>query len=582
MNIPSPALVAQGAVRRLPRAALWLLVLGYALPGFFGRDPWKNADVAAFGYMAEIAAGQTSPWQPELLGMAPDFPALLPYWMGASAIALFSPWLDADVAVRFPFLALLLLGMLGTWHAIFHLARTPGAQPVAFAFGGEASPNDYARALADAGLLALLACLGLAQFSHETTPALAQLAFTACILYGLASQASQAGSSPFRSLAVLALGLTGLTLSGAPHLATLFSGIGAALMWPRLRPPRSSRVDGTTPSSEPHKPSTRGALLITAGLAAASYGLAAALDLLHWNLGWPGAGAQPWDGIGRTLIWFTWPAGPLALWSLWRWRGHWRQPHLALPLAVALVSLVSAIFTAALERSLLLSLPALAALAAFALPTLRRSVAALIDWFTLLFFSGCAVIVWVVWLAMQTGFPAKPAANVARLAPGFETDFSWAALIPALLATLLWAWLVSWRVGRHRPALWKSMVLPAGGATLCWLLLMTLWLPLLDHARSHGQLIDQLATLTQRRGCMEVQAISRAQLAALRHVGQFHIVLHREDSRCPWLLLGVGSAADREFAFSRDPAVWQPVSQMNTRVESREAVRLLRRAGVGP
>jgi hypothetical protein len=40
---------------------------------------------------------------------------------------------------------------------------------VAFAFGGEAQLIDYARAMADAALLALVACLGLAQLSHETT-----------------------------------------------------------------------------------------------------------------------------------------------------------------------------------------------------------------------------------------------------------------------------------------------------------------------------------------------------------------------------------------------------------------------------
>ena len=56
-------------------------------------------------------------------------------------------------------------------------------------------------------------------------------------------------------------------------------------------------------------------------------------------------------------------------------------------------------------------------LAAFALPTLRRSLSALIDWFTLLFFTGCAIIIWVVWLAMHTGVPPQPATNVARLLP---------------------------------------------------------------------------------------------------------------------------------------------------------------------
>ena len=36
-------------------------------------------------------------------------------------------------------------------------------------------------------------------------------------------------------------------------------------------------------------------------------------------------------------------------------------------------------------------------MAAFALPTLRRSVSALIDWFTLLFFTSTAVMIWGYW-----------------------------------------------------------------------------------------------------------------------------------------------------------------------------------------
>ena len=85
---------------------------------------------------------------------------------------------------------------------------------------------------------------------------------------------------------------------------------------------------------------------------------------------------------------------------------------------------------------------------------------------------------------MQTGVPAKPAANVARLAPGFEAALLAARPADGRAGTLAWMWLVRWRTGRHRHALWKSLVLPAGGVAVCWLLLMTLWLPLLDHARS--------------------------------------------------------------------------------------------------
>jgi hypothetical protein len=150
-------------------------------------------------------------------------------------------------------------------------------------------------------------------------------------------------------------------------------------------------------------------------------------------------------------------------------------------------------------------------------------VSALIDWFTLLFFSGCAVVIWVIWVAMQTGTPAQPAANVAKLAPGFQPTFSLGLFLVAVLATLCWVWLVSWRVGRHREAIWKSLVLPAAGATLCWLLLMTIWLPLLDFARSYGPLSRSVAALVPTRTCVLVDGLSQAQIAALQYHGQLDL-----------------------------------------------------------
>ena len=178
---PTPAIVAQSAVRRLPRLALILLCMAYVLPGYFGREPWKNADITAFGYMLELSGTPVgSAWlAPSIMHLEPEVDALLPYWLGAWAIKLAPAWLAPDFAARLPFGLMLVAVLVATWYGIYHLARSAGAQPVAFAFGGEAEPADYARAMADGGLLGLIGCLGLAQFSHETTPALAQLCFTA-------------------------------------------------------------------------------------------------------------------------------------------------------------------------------------------------------------------------------------------------------------------------------------------------------------------------------------------------------------------------------------------------------------------
>ena len=72
MNLPTPALVTQRAAQRLPRWALMLLCAAYLLPGQFGREPWKNADITAFGYMSSLAEGR-SPWTaPALAGLPGD------------------------------------------------------------------------------------------------------------------------------------------------------------------------------------------------------------------------------------------------------------------------------------------------------------------------------------------------------------------------------------------------------------------------------------------------------------------------------------------------------------------------------
>ncbi|WP_029412773.1 hypothetical protein [Acidovorax radicis] len=527
MNPPTPAIVTQNAVSPLPRWALVLLCIAYVVPGFIGRDPWKSADVTAFGYMLELAHGRT-PWLSPLLGgMPPETEGLLPYWLGAWAIQLAPQWGSAEMAVRLPFAFLLVITLIATWYAVYYLARSPGAQPVAFAFGGEANPPDYARAIADGGLLALIACLGLAQLSHEVTSYLVQLSCTALIFFAVAAM-------PHRTVApavALVAGLVGLTLAGAPALAALL-GLG------------SMAVVVYAPGS-PTDRRLRWALTLAAITLVAAW-IAWGLDLWRWRIVGSGSGGKEWQSLARLLLWFGWPAWPLALWTLWRWRkqiisrqGH---RHLLLPLWFSAVSIAATFTTQPADRALLLGLPALAALAAFALPTLRRSVGALIDWFTLLFFTISALAIWVIWIAMQTGVPAKPAANVAKLAPGFVPQFSALALIVALAATVGWCSLVWWRASRNRAPIWKSLVLPASGAALGWLLLMTLWLPLLDYARSYRpQVRSVMATLGPSPGCVQTVGLNRAQVAALQYHGGLSLQRAGLQDECDWLVADIAS-----------------------------------------
>ena len=566
MTPTNPAIVAQAAARRLPRVALVLFCLAYLLPGFVGRDAWKSADASGLGFMAELAQGSSQWLRPTLIGMPAENPSLLPYWLGAWALQWTPPWIAPDFAARIPFVLLLVLSMLGTWYGAYYLARSPKAQPVAFAFGGEASPKDYARAMADGALLALIACLGLAQLSHETTPAAAQTAFTAMVFYAVAAM-------PYRPLLgalAFGLGLSGLALSGAPSMAAAYGVGGLCIHW----------LDSHTES--PGKDSTRNNNLINYALILSivlASGLAYTLDLWRWKVEFPQASFHHWRGFAELLLWFTWPTWPLALWTIWRWRRQIMSRHISRHLAVPLwfvgTTLLGTMTSNASDRALMLSLPPLAALAAFALPTLRRQMASLIDWFTLLFFTSCALVVWVVWIAMMTGYPSQPAANVARLAPGFEASFSILTFGIALTATLVWAWLVQWRVGRHRTAIWKSLVLPAGGAALCWLLLMTLWLPLLNYAQSYNAMVERAVEQMDPPGCVEAMGLSEGKIAALQFYGKLDMRYALDKPSCPWLIAEPGDNMSSPQAL--DEKHWILRSPIRHPTDGNESVLVFRR-----
>jgi hypothetical protein len=465
-RIPSPAIVAADAVRRFPRWALLLLCAVYVATGFMGREPWKSADLAGFGSLLDV--------------------------IGTSEAA----WLFARICSA----ALVVLTMLCTWYATYYLARRDAAQPVPFAFGGEAKPVAYARALADGALLALIACLGLAQLAHETTSALLQMSLFALVFFGIACYRYH----PINSTTALVLGTLGLffTLRG--------------LVW----------------------------------------------DSSGWQ------SIRAWRESAHMLVWFAWPAWVLAGLALFKWRRHWLKanPSLHITLPAIFVVLFLAMLPAVdqKDRWFLSALPSLSALAAFALPTLRRGMKSLIDLFTLIFFCGCALVIWVVWIAMQTGVPPQPAANVARLLPAFTPSFSAPVFLLAAATTLAWGWLVYWRVGKHRPAIWMSMVLPAGGAALCWMLLTSLWLPLLDHARSYKPLMTlvqkHIAPLTDAKapyGCLYTHGLGDAQRAALRYYLNRPLVQANRDVACNWLVLDSESAPSLgEYVSLAD---WQPL-----------------------
>jgi hypothetical protein len=146
-----------------------------------------------------------------------------------------------------------------------------------------------------------------------------------------------------------------------------------------------------------------------------------------------------------------------------------------------------------------------------------------------------------------------------------------------------WLWLVRWRTGRQREVLWKSIVLPAGGVALCWLLLMTLWLPLLDYARSNRPLAERLVRHVPAAGCIAAPGAPPSLVAALEFHGRRRVdaTATAAQGRCTALMLVLaqrGPAVPRSAALAASASRgWQELARERRPTDRNEVVVVYRR-----
>jgi 4-amino-4-deoxy-L-arabinose transferase-like glycosyltransferase len=526
-----PVRLPASATLALPRWGLVALCLLYILPGLIRRDPWKTDDAAGFGIMWTMAHGGLHDWLwPHIVGLPMPEEGPLAFWIGALFIKLFG-WLLGDaLAARISTIAFFLIGSLSVWYTTYLLGRRTEAQPLRLAFGGQPEAKDFGRTLADGALLIYLGCLGLLLHSHETSAEALQISLIAFALYATARLFE---SSSIRAAITLGVTLGLLVLTrGWPVPLALWAGLVV------LAAMRESKVAWRLVLiALPFAAIVSGTWLLAIHLADPPSSTSFA-GWLAWNNGqldWPS-----WDMLTYLLkygIWFTWPAWPFAGWAVYAWRKQYRALHIAFPLAALVVFVLLALVNPHSEESTLLPLlPPLAILAAFGLPTMKRGAINAVDWFSVMTLSTCATFIWIGWIAKQTGWPAQIAKNAFKLAPGFKPEFNLIALLIAASATIGWIMLVHWRISRHPSVLWRAVVLSTGGVILCWLLLMTLWLPWLNYGKSYAGVAEQIAQkLPQGRYCVDSN-VGPAQRASFAYFGHVDFAKFSE-SGCDFLLL---------------------------------------------
>ncbi|MDK4689478.1 ArnT family glycosyltransferase [Kingella negevensis] len=441
---------------------LLLLVFVWLWPGVFSHDLWKPSEPKIYTVIEEAARGTF--WLSTFNGnpyfdISPLYVQLAVFWQ-----KLLHPWAaDAYSSARFASVTFTTIGLLGSGMAGYRfLGRHFGRNVILILIGS-------------AGLLPI------AHFVGEKSPIFAGVGLA---LWGY----SIANKQVLMASLIAGLGIMLLAQSAGIIMAAavLFSG---CLLW--LHPVWHNNRLLTSLSS----------------IAAVALPLCAiypiALNLTQHNAFQLYMQTHIFGSFGGThtfqaafslpyylkhVLWFAFPALPLAAWTVSR--GKWLQTR-AGAFAATWCAVYSVLLTLTPERNqdlLVFLLPPFALLGAAQLDNLRRGVAAFLNWFGAMLFGMAAVFLWIGFVAMNYGFPVKLAERAAYFSPYYTRDINTMPMIVAIVFTPMWFIAITRRHIRGRQAVTNW----AAGMTLVWALLMTLFLPWIDAAKSYRPIVAQM------------------------------------------------------------------------------------------
>lgn len=525
--------------------AIWLCV------GLVGHSPWKpfeSQSISIIQGLMEHPFWSTNSWThgfwiaPASAGHPTLETPPLFYWVATGFSYLLHPLLEAHDAARLSIgvwmlITLLMMGLSGRelWN--------PGiGRQTNFIFIG---------------------CLGLVVSAHTTMPAIAALSGVSMAFYAMAL----ARRKPVRASGLLAGGLliAFLTQGVLPAAIIITSTLLLAFLPTEWQQHRS-----------------RWSLL--AGILMALPGMllwawlcqqwAPTLWQPWWHSQWDISLPTKHLYFLRTLAWFAWPALPLALWGLWRFRQQCLQ--------VARFQLCLIIFTTAFvligfygDRSEVEALPLLiplTALAAGSIETLKRGAAGALNWFGLILFGLMMGIAWLGWWAMLNGTPIRLYQRLSYLSGLHSLEFSLFYVAIAVAVTMIWfsSVLRSKHSNRSSATNW------AIGMTCAWTVFMSLWLPMIEAARTYHPIFADLRKhMPASYRCVNTRNVGASQIDLLHyHTGlRVRPVESREAIDCDLYLI----ADETGKRHILPGAEWQPLWQADQSRQGKESFRLFER-----
>jgi 4-amino-4-deoxy-L-arabinose transferase-like glycosyltransferase len=510
-----------------------LLVLTFVFAGLTGHDPWKADEAYVFGVVQHML--QSSDWIVPTLAGEPfmEKPPLY-YWVAAGFSYVLSPWLPLHDGARLASGALMLVNL-------WTVAATTRAW--------------WGHNLARYAVLTLVACLGMVVQSHTMMPDVSLLTGFALTAFGFATILRRPGKGGvligvgigigFLSKGLLAPGVIVITALVLPMcfrewrtraywnglILAAFVSLPFCVIWPVALYLRSPD-------------------LFMEWFWQNNIGRFVGFSV--WRLR---TAHEPWLWT-QTIPWFTFPGLPLALWTLWRRRSSASRE---LPVQYSLVAFSVLMLTLAVSSSgrevyawpLLIPVSLLAAQGAVSVP---NHIDRVWSWASCALFGSLSAAIWTVWAWMTlTGAPPRWPLLLHYLPGDFAPRFNASSMLLGLLLTI--GAPVVLRVIWKKPG--KGLAVWVLGLTLTWSLLMTLWEPWLDYAKSYRSLFSSMP-LPATPDCIASIDLGEGERAMLHYVTGFDPVRREVAPKASCTLLLI----QREAAFG-EPAIdrnrWEEV-----------------------
>ncbi len=511
--------------------AVWIVF------GLVGHGPWKPNESASIGIVKTMLDGG-SMVAPTAIGKSVLENPPLYYLSAAGSAWLLHSLLPMHDAARLASglwmaLTLLMIGMIGR-----ELWGVGTGRQTTFIF---------------------MSSLGLVVTAHLLTPEVSNLTGAAMGFYGLAL----AKRRPYRAALLLGSGI------GVSFLSTGLVGASAivlsALLLPWFRLWRNSSYA-----------TVLGLSLLVALPYLLIWPVLCAWYAPHawqdwWQLSVSNIGHMNHLYFVRTLAWYAWPALPIAAWGLWYYRYQlWIKPRFQL----IIIFFLATWFCVGLAQASneIYTLPLLipfAAMAGGSVESLKRGAAGALNWFGLILFGLIGILIWLGWIAMMTGWPAKLAQRIQFLSGLDGHVFNWIELLAALVVSAIW--LVSIKAKRsNRAAITEWAV----GMTMAWSLMMTLWLPLIDSAKSYqGVMLSLKQALPADFACINTRNFGQPQQSLMYYYTDIKVRAIESYQRveCDLYLI----RDERGEPLLEPGADWKLIWQGKRIADRRESFRLL-------